>query len=860
MCWGYNGDGGLGNGSTANASTPTAVVGLPAGVGISALALGDAHSCALMTSGTLQCWGLDNAAQLGDGTQNRSLVAVAATAVGGNVTSIVAGQSYTCAVTSSGAAECWGDNSLFQLGDGSSVAEPTPLEVFSGVASISIGSGHACAVDTESDLYCWGNDATGQLGTGSFGANNTNAAQVNIGAKVAQVAAGAFFTCARTVGGAVLCWGANENGQLGNGTTNFSDASDSPSPVPTVGLSSGVKAIAAGFSHACALNASNAVVCWGANASGQLGDGTASDRSVPVAAGLSATAISAGGFHSCAVTAAGAALCWGDNANGQVGDGTTTDRRTPSPVTGLSSGVVAISAGRFHSCALTSSGSVMCWGYNGYGQLGNGSTTDSSTPVTVSGLPAGIVSIVAGAFHTCAVTNAGTVHCWGYNSTGGLGNGTFASPRAPTVVANSQPGTLANNDWFLDLTLTKATQQKSAQKSTIPASETPTFLVTTSGSAATAIVNVNANIQFRAQDIGHPIYVYAYVPSSLVAEASASKDAANCVLAQLTPSGQLQPASASGLQSYVSNVTSAAGQAVSVLNNVAAGNVAGSTFCVGTASTSSQAVATSNSACAATVPSLAAQGQVCLPPASSVGANLPGALSGLWWNPNESGWGIHFTQRGNNTFAAWYTYDTSGNPKWYVSTCTGASGTSGTCSGTLYQVSGPTFFGTAFNPNLVNAVNAGTLQVNFQNTNTASMTYSGVSGQTRTVSITRQPLANGAVPGVDYTDIWWGGQSESGWGMAITQQASIVFLAWYVYDNAAKPMWYVATCTLSGTTCSGSLLRTTGPGFGPSFNPNQVQSFTAGTVSVNFTDPNNGTLSYTVNGVSGSKNITRQLF
>src|SRR6185436_18617230 len=113
---------------------------------------------------------------------------------------------------------------------------------------------------------------------GSFGANNTNAAQVNIGAKVAQVAAGAFFTCARTVGGAVLCWGANENGQLGNGTTNFSDASDSPSPVPTVGLSSGVKAIAAGFSHACALNASNAVVCWGANASGQLGDGTASDR------------------------------------------------------------------------------------------------------------------------------------------------------------------------------------------------------------------------------------------------------------------------------------------------------------------------------------------------------------------------------------------------------------------------------------------------------------------------------------------------------------------------------------------------------------------------------------------------------
>src|SRR6185369_6445380 len=167
-----------------------------------------------------------------------------------------------------------------------------------------------------------------------------------------------------------------------------------------------------------------------------------------------------------------------------------------------------------------------------------------------------------------------------------------------------------------------------------------------------------------------------------------------------------------------------------------------------------------------------------------------------------------------NVFAAWYTYDGGGNPKWYVSTCnmaSGATGTSGTCNGAIYEVNGPTFFGTPFNPQLASAVRNGNLQVTFQNADNASMTYSGVSGMTRTVAITRQPLASGSTAGVNYTDLWWGGASESGWGIAITQQATTMFLAWYVYDAAAKPMWYVATCTLDGTTCGGSLLRTTGP-------------------------------------------------
>ena len=254
-------------------------------------------------------------------------------------------------------------------------------------------------------------------------------------------------------------------------------------------------------------------------------------------------------------------------------------------------------------------------------------------------------------------------------------------------------------------------------------------------------------------------------------------------------------------------------------------------------------------------------------PPPPVTANTPGPLSGLFYNAQESGWGIHLTQRGTNVFAAWYTYDTSGNPKWYVSTCAmagGTTGTTGTCSGQFFEVSGPRFFGVPFNTSQVTPVANGNLQLTFSGADNAQMTYTGVAGQTRSVAIVRQPLASGAIPDVNYTDIWWNApaNSESGWGIAITQQATTVFLAWYVYDNSGKPTWYVALCTLSGTTCPGNnnVLAVHGPAFGPTFDSHQVTSAAVGSLSVTFTDPNNATLNYIVNGVSGTKQITRQIF
>jgi hypothetical protein len=243
-------------------------------------------------------------------------------------------------------------------------------------------------------------------------------------------------------------------------------------------------------------------------------------------------------------------------------------------------------------------------------------------------------------------------------------------------------------------------------------------------------------------------------------------------------------------------------------------------------------------------------------------ANTPGSLSGLWWNASESGWGVDFTQRRNIIFAALYTYDAAGNPKWYVaSACTmpSAGGTSGTCSGTLYDISGPNFFGSSFDAAAVKPVPAGSIAVTFQDASTASMTYT-VGTQGRTVPIARQPISGGSIPGVDYTDLWWN-PNESGWGLAIAQQGSVMFLAWYVYDANGKPVWYIASsCSVNGAGCSGPLYSTSGPPFGATFDTSRVKVTPAGTVTLTFSDPNTGVLSYTVGSVTATKSITRQMF
>jgi len=298
--------------------------------------------------------------------------------------------------------------------------------------SVSTGANHTCQLASGGAVKCWGRNDSGQLGDGTTASRAVPLDVPGFSSGVSAITAGDSHTCALTSGGAVKCWGRNTHGELGNNST-----ANSLTPVEVSGLSSGVSAISAGWGHTCALTSTGAVKCWGNNSEGQLGNNSTNNSLTPVdVSGLSSgvLAISAGGFHTCALKSTMAAVCWGLNGAGQLGDGSTTDRWTPVTVSGLSSGVIAVSSGREHTCALVSGGAARCWGQNSSGQLGDGTVDRRLEPAAVTGLSSGVTSISAGREHTCALSS-GTARCWGSNDTGQLGDGTRTESLVPLAVA-----------------------------------------------------------------------------------------------------------------------------------------------------------------------------------------------------------------------------------------------------------------------------------------------------------------------------------------------------------------------------------------------------------------------------------------
>lgn len=315
------------------------------------------------------------------------------------------------------------------------------------VAGLIAASDHTCVITVEHGVECWGDNSTGGLGDGTTTSSTTPVDVVGLPADNIAVAAGDRFSCALTAGGAVSCWGHNEFGQLGDGTwTNRF------TPVAVVGLDRGVATIAARGEHTCALRDSR-VLCWGGNIDGQLGDGTTTDRPEPVeVSGLDeVSSIATGGEHTCAILVEGGVTCWGWNVAGQLGNGSTTNSLRPVAVKGLTSGVSAVTTGGRHTCALMTQGGVRCWGYGEFGQLGNGSTTDSSVPVDVSGLSGGIASITAGGNLTCGLRTAGGVACWGIDPTGASD---FAT--VPTVIPAIPSNVVAVKAGFYHVCAVKA--------------------------------------------------------------------------------------------------------------------------------------------------------------------------------------------------------------------------------------------------------------------------------------------------------------------------------------------------------------------------------------------------------------------
>ncbi len=481
-CWGGNYRGELGNGGTSASAVPVAVdaSGVLASKTVIQVSAGGYHTCALTSDGLVTCWGSGGSGQLGNGGRSESAVPVAVDAsgvlAGKTVTRVSAGDYHTCALTSDGRVACWGDGGSGQLGNGGTADSSVPVAVDASgvlagktVTQVSAGRGHTCALTSDGQVACWGSNSSGRLGNGNTSASAVpvavDASGVLTGKTVTQASAGGFHTCALTSDSRVACWGANYHGQLGNGGTNYLAL---PVAVDASGVLAGktVTQISAGGSdgwgsawgsavgnpdgaHSCALTSDGLVACWGSNDHGQLGNGNTSDSAVPVAvdnngvlAGKTVTQISAGNQHTCALTSDGLVTCWGRNDFGQLGNGGNSDSVLPVAVdaSGVLAGrsVTQVSAGGVHTCALSSDGQVACWGWNVSGELGNGGTRNSAVPVAMdaSGVLAGktVTQVSAGQAHTCALTSDGQVACWGWNVSGGLGNGGTANSSVPVAV------------------------------------------------------------------------------------------------------------------------------------------------------------------------------------------------------------------------------------------------------------------------------------------------------------------------------------------------------------------------------------------------------------------------------------------
>lgn len=360
------------------------------------------------------------------------------------ITNLVAGGDACYALRAGGSVIAWGRNPYGQFANGTSSDSNVPLVIneLAGVVEIDASEYFMCARRSNGTVGCSGYNSSGELGNGMTAQTATLVNVTGINDAV-EIAVGYNHACARRTGGTVSCWGANGGGQLGNpGITSAS----STTPVAVAGLTNAVE-IAAGGYHNCARRSDNTVVCWGSNVGGQLGDPavTASNSAALVQVVPGGTAgspvlvnpvgLSLGEWHSCARLMSNAVVCWGYGGHGELGNGLDTDSPAPVRVTGLSSGVAELRVNRYYSCARKSDGTVACWGaWPG---------KEVSSPFAISGVT-GAVELAAGQFHTCARKSDGQVLCWGQNNYGQFGSG-MTAPDADPPTAFTTPVQVKQN-------------------------------------------------------------------------------------------------------------------------------------------------------------------------------------------------------------------------------------------------------------------------------------------------------------------------------------------------------------------------------------------------------------------------------
>jgi alpha-tubulin suppressor-like RCC1 family protein len=513
-CWGYNSEGQLGNGTNTNSNTPVAVSTLS---GAAAITAGFGDSCALLSNGTLQCWGYNAEGELGNNDPTFTNSSLPVTVVGyvvpgAGVKKFVSGDYHSCALISDGTVQCWGINGSGQLGNGSYNNSSTPVAVtgLSGPAiAIAAGSQFTCAVLAGGTAQCWGGDPNGELGNGTSGTDFTTPVTVQaVGGggmltDVVAIAAGQYHTCALLASGSVACWGYNTVGELGTGNGTSSTVPVSATDLNT--LSAPVKAVAAGGYHTCVLIADGQVYCVGFNDNGQLGDYSTSNSATPEVVNLmgggymegqgtssiTATAITASSNATCALIADGSAQCWGYNYYGDLGNGSSSDSDVPVIVSGFSGGTGISMGGSSgstdHTCAVLASGAADCWGDNQFGELGNNSTNTSNVPVTVSFGQNIAKTIAAGVYDSCALLADGTVQCWGLDYTGELGDGATIPGAPQSNVPVPTVAMVPSLSWTSGTTSVATIGSESGLATPASLTSTGTTLITATYSLPTAL-------------------------------------------------------------------------------------------------------------------------------------------------------------------------------------------------------------------------------------------------------------------------------------------------------------------------------------------------------------------------------------
>lgn len=357
-----------------------------------AIAAGLRHTCAIRDGGAVFCWGVSQHGQLGPNAAPNISPPVQVPGLTDAV-AVVAGDNYSCALRAAGQVVCWGQNNYGQLGLGfvNSVPHaPTAIASLPDAVAITAGGSHTCALRANGEVLCWGKNQDGEVGIGVTPQPVPTPTLVSGLAPATAIGAGDAHTCALLATGDVYCWGNSSYGQIGDGSVGVSV----PTPTRAFGLADAV-AIAVGREHTCALRATGAVVCWGRNSEGEVGLGFASSSPVPTPTQASVTgvaAIAGGGLHTCALLGTGAVTCWGANSVGQLGRGTKAPFEvTPAPVVDVWD-ATALALGLEHTCALRATGEVLCWGTGNQGELGDaGATTSSALPLSVFAGPTPVV-------------------------------------------------------------------------------------------------------------------------------------------------------------------------------------------------------------------------------------------------------------------------------------------------------------------------------------------------------------------------------------------------------------------------------------------------------------------------------------